>query len=153
MTSAARHADALPLSLELSFPNNPSAPLLQSHSRGEVLPASGPPQSYPTLRAHPDASASDPVVHCPEAPTIFSPLSFFPFSCSGSGSRLVGRGPDLFSCVTAAASWSQLPVVITSMPLQKLREMRDGGVRARASCSKYRCDPPWAIARPFFSCG
>jgi hypothetical protein len=91
MTGAARHADALPLSLELSFPNNPfcsTSPVsLAGGSASSFRPSRALTRSGHILLRVPPL---DPVVHCPEAPKIFSFSLVLPIQLL----RLaLGRGP------------------------------------------------------------
>ena len=141
MTRGARHANALPISFELHCPaaslsfqialfSYSTAPLLQPDSRGEQLPSfrrvSPPSGSLQSHRSGRPVLRVSSCVLCLEAP---NPVLF---NSSAVSVPMLGHKPDqLDSCVTSPASGSQLPVAITLSPLQKLREMRDGGVRAR----------------------
>ena len=152
MTSAPRHGGALPLFLEtpsLPVSHCPAAapsiaiallscstsPVSLAGGTASQLPACDGPHQYPydpPLRAPAAASAS-----ASGLPLHRSPDSSCSSRSSAGQAHAMSRSrPIRVPCVTSAASGSQLPVAVTSSPLQKLREMRDGGVRARSTCSR-----------------
>jgi hypothetical protein len=156
MACGGRHADALPLSLELCFPNNPltgqnSGPLRStSPVMSLVGGARGTTSSFrhqkllQTLRSHPAAgvcssSPAHPLHRSPEIssswgggfPRLFPLLGSCLVTKQGKARTVQSHAsPPKFSTlgVTSAASRSQLPVLITSTTTSAPAEAPGDGV-------------------------